>query len=328
MSRRQLGLLARVLGTPALLALSSLAGTPRPAERAADAATVGDSDAAWWDGTPSCRTHYAGVVSSSRYLTMRDGVRLAVELYLPAGLPPGERIPAILFQTRYVRAFTLRWPFERLLPNLPAPLGTTYRTMRRFVTSGYAWVAVDVRGSGASFGHRRQEWSPEEIADGVEIADWIVRQPWSDGSIGATGISYEGIAAEFLAGSGHPAIKAVAPRFALFDAYAEAGFPGGIHHTWFTERWSRLNQALDGHRFTEVAGWPARLLGIGVRPVEPDNALLQQAIEEHAANYDLHQEARGITFRDDRAANGLSVDAMSPWRRAGALQASGMPVYS
>ena len=51
MSRRQLGLLARVLGTPALLALASLAGSPRPAERDAESNVNGDSDVAWWGET-------------------------------------------------------------------------------------------------------------------------------------------------------------------------------------------------------------------------------------------------------------------------------------
>ena len=82
---------------------------------------------------------------------------------------------------------------------------------------GYAVVVVDVRGTGASFGTRDSFRSPREREDSREIADWIVAQPWSDGRIGSTGISYLGAAADFLASTGHPAVKAIAPLFAVWD---------------------------------------------------------------------------------------------------------------
>ena len=63
----------------------------------------------------------------------------------------------------------------------------------------------------ASFGTRDSFRSPRERDDTSEIADWIVAQPWSNGAIGATGISYVGAAADFLATTGHPAVKAIAP---------------------------------------------------------------------------------------------------------------------
>jgi hypothetical protein len=55
---------------------------------------------------------YKGIFSSSRYLTMRDGVKIAVDLSLPAGLKDGERIPAILRQTRYFRSLDIGWPLS------------------------------------------------------------------------------------------------------------------------------------------------------------------------------------------------------------------------
>ena|SRR5215469_2784802 len=72
------------------------------------------------------------------------------------------------------------WPFQRKL----------------FLAQGYAWLDVDVRGTGASFGHRAYPWSPDEIRDGAEVIDWIVRQPWSNGKVGAIGTSYDGGAAD------------------------------------------------------------------------------------------------------------------------------------
>src|SRR5215210_5744792 len=175
---------------------------------------------------------------SSQYLTMRDGTRIAVDLYLPKALRDGERLPTILQQTRYYRSYVIRWPFSLFA-------GGIRPSVKRFVESGYAYVCVDVRGSGASFGTRAQEWSPDEIRDGAEIVEWIIRQAWSNGKVGATGVSYDGTAAEFLLVNKHPAVKAVAPLFSLFDAYTDIAFPGGVHLSWFTENWGRLNALLD-----------------------------------------------------------------------------------
>ena len=78
---------------------------------------------------------------------------------------------------------------------------------RYFTAYGYAVVKADVRGSGASFGPWPFPWSPDEITDGAELVDWIVRQPWSNGKVGAFGTSYLGATSEFLLVNRHPAVK-------------------------------------------------------------------------------------------------------------------------
>lgn len=176
---------------------------------------------------------------SSRYLTVRDGVRIAVDVYLPTSLVPGTRLPAIFHQTRYFRAHDVRWfatPFFR---------GVLEPTIARYVARGYAYVVIDTRGSGASFGTRSQEFAPDEVRDAYEIADWIVARPWSSGSIGAVGGSYEGAVTEFLAGTGHPAVKAIIPQNCLFDAYTDMAFPGGVPFSRFLRLWGPATAALD-----------------------------------------------------------------------------------
>jgi uncharacterized protein len=190
------------------------------------------TDAAWY-GASSPRRTYRGMRYFSRYLTMRDGVRIALTLCLPAERADGAQLPTILNQTRYFRSMELRRPFRTLLGGKALHhIPSTARSRKRFVAAGYAWVDVDVRGTGASYGSRVSEWSPDEVRDGAEIVDWIVRQPWSNGRVGALGSSYSGAAAEFLLANAHPAVRAVAPRFALFDAYPDIAFPGGIHAAW------------------------------------------------------------------------------------------------
>ena len=173
---------------------------------------------------------------------MRDGVKIAIDFYLPDGLEPGQRVPTMLHQTRYWRSFDYRWLIALFKDDRPRGVIGNYA--ERFLLQGYAWVDVDVRGSEASFGTRPIAWAPDEIKDGAEIVDWIVSQPWSNGRVGAMGISYSGSTAEMLLVNQHPAVKAVAPMFAGFDLYTEIAFPGGIHLTWFTETWSYINNKL------------------------------------------------------------------------------------
>ena len=56
---------------------------------------------------------------------------------------------------------------------------------------------------------------------------------------------YQPIAAEMLLVNQHPAVRAIAPLFALHDAYTDVAFPGGVHLAWFTESWGRFNALLD-----------------------------------------------------------------------------------
>ena len=193
----------------------------------------------------------------SLYLPMRDGTRIAIDVWLPSRVQGP--LPTVLHQTRYFRSVD----YHRVarLMGLPELLDSAGSTRRRFVDAGYAWVDVDARGSGASTGFRVGPWHRDEVDDGVEVVDWIVRQSFSNGTVGATGVSYAGTAAEMLATCGHPAVKAVAPRFSVFDIYADVAFPGGLHLAWFTAAWSRFNQLLDANRFAEAVALMAAING-------------------------------------------------------------------
>ncbi|WNM59560.1 CocE/NonD family hydrolase [Candidatus Nitrospira allomarina] len=266
---------------------------------------------------------------TSQYLTMRDGVKIAVDVYLPADLKPGHTIPTLLHQTRYWRAIEYRWLVSVFKEDGPRGLIGSYA--KRFLQQGYAWVDVDVRGSGASFGTRPIAYSPEEIKDGAEIVDWIIAQPWSNGNVGAIGISYSGGTAEMLLVNQHPAVKAIAPMFSGFDLYSEIIFPGGIHLNWFTETWSAITHRLDRNRLPH-GGVTANFFIRGVRPVDGDTSLdlLSLALQDHETNWSPYREAAGIVFRDDpppsrQAAN---IDALSTQTYAGDIAKSGAAIYN
>ncbi|HKV17384.1 MAG TPA: CocE/NonD family hydrolase [Mycobacterium sp.] len=282
---------------------------------------------------------------------MRDGVRIAVNIWVPETSSAPAGLPTIVHQTRYYRSMELRLPLRLLRAGKTFEhIPPTVKCRKRFVANGYAWVDVDVRGSGASYGSRVCEWSPDEIRDGAEVVDWIIRQPWSNGRVGAIGTSYDGACAEFLLVNRHPAVRAIAPRFALFDAYTDIAFPGGIHAAWFTESWGRYNDALDRNCPHEVVGSWVKLLVTGVQPVDDDHdrSSRDEAIAAHRDNYDVHEQALALTFRDDVApsdpfhhAGGTdfvpagtpiddtgSIDLCSPHNYWHDTEASGAAIYS
>jgi hypothetical protein len=250
---------------------------------------------------------FQGNVRTSQYLAMRDGVRIAVDVYLPDGLAKGERIPAIIRATRYWRRWELWPPFSWFVD--------MQDFTNLFTSQGYAVVVVDARGSGASFGSRRHPWSPAETGDYREIIGWIAEQPWSDGKVGAQGISYDGTAAEFMAGQGHPALKAACIRFALYDVFADIAYPGGVRNERFLKNWSAFNRSLDAGDTPEVFPFLAELAVRGPAPVDgPDGReLLDQAQAEHLDNVDIYKAATQVEFRDDVSeAAGVPIDAFSP----------------
>ncbi len=255
---------------------------------------------------------------SSRYLAMRDGCRLAVDVYLPElgsrlrGNDKSATFPAILILTPYYRRFHSTGPGADPCPNI-----AIYRDL--FVPRGYALVTVDVRGCGASFGARDSFRSPRERDDYREIADWVASQPWSNGSIGSTGISYLGAAACFLASTGHPAVKAIAPLFAVSDTYSDHLFPGGVMCTTVTDNYDDLVRALDLDQRENLSPYPYFNAPnfAGPQPVDEDGdgSLLRAAIDEHRDSFRLRDLAPEMAFREEATPHdaGLHSGSCSPY---------------
>lgn len=238
-----------------------------------------------------------GIATRSLHVPMRDGVRLAADIHLPAGAPDAPR-PTIVLFTPYYRRF-------RLKDGTPAgveasPSYAVYRDF--FVPYGYAVVIVDVRGTGASFGAREGFRSPAERLDYHDTVDWIARQPWSDGRVGITGISYVGAAADFAASTGHPAIKAVMPTFSVWDTWGDMFYPGGLAYIGMIGGYGRMIEALDLDRRDVLQEFPyfAGPHFAGPAPVDedPDGALVAAAVAEHAANFDTTAFVTQLLARD------------------------------
>jgi putative CocE/NonD family hydrolase len=169
-------------------------------------------------------------------VAMRDGVRLATDIYLPAAAgraSPGP-FPAILERTPYDKTAPSR--SERSVSD-PVPLSRA-EVARFFVSRGYAFVYQDCRGSHASEGRFEKYLSEGE--DGFDTIAWIAAQAWCDGKVGSMGLSYAAhtqVAAACLAPS------ALAAMFVDSGGFSDA-YQGGIRQGGAFE----LKQATWAHR--------------------------------------------------------------------------------
>ena len=295
------------------------------------------TDRAWWagraDATPPKR--FVGTTSSSCHVATRDGTRVAVDVYLPATAPRSERLPTILSITPYFRALEFRSPIFAQLVKKLAIVGSA-EFADQITPYGYAHVVMEQRGAGASFGRRQSVAMPDAVRDGCDILDWIVAQSWSNGRVGATGISAVGMTAEWLATAGHPALRAIAPRFTTFDIFAST-HPGGLTASRFMTDVGALLRAMDGNRPYDmppnaVGRWLMRLMVKGIRRVDEDydGRLMAAAVRDHEKNVHPEKDLIGITYRDDllpQSAGTATVDTASPHTHADAMRASGVAVY-
>lgn len=236
----------------------------------------------------------------SHYIAMRDGCKIALDIFLPqpkSGIEASARFPTIVVFTPYYRRFKLAaGSTQENSPN-------TYRYRDQFVSYGYAVVVVDVRGTGASYGSRDSFRSPAERADSIEVVDWIINQPWSNGRVGATGVSYLGAAADFLASTGHPAVKAIAPLFSVWDTYADNYYPGGILVKSLTRLYDDIMIGLDHDRrdVLQQFSYFNHPDFQGPQPVDEDVSGEQcaEALQEHLANFRQTDFMAEFRFSDD-----------------------------
>lgn len=233
----------------------------------------------------------------SQYVAMSDDVKLAVDVFLPKNLADEKKVPTVVYFVRYVRTFQLK-AFWRGLKKIA--FGSVSEQEVTFLNShGYAVAIIDLRGTGASYGHRDMEFSPQEVQDMGEMLDWIVAQPWSDGKTATTGVSYTGTTAELALITQHPSIKACIPRSNIWDLYADIVYPGGIRQTPFIKEWRTTTHALDQNELAPF-GKKVKTFVKGPSPVADDKKgkQLKEAMAQHN-NYDIFEGLYRVRARDE-----------------------------
>ncbi len=126
-------------------------------------------------------------------ITMRDGVRLHGDLFRAREHDPA---PVVLVRLPYGTA-----------------RGYTYMPQVAHYLTGHGFTVLiqDVRGRFRSEGDRTP--CVHEVADGYDTIDWLANQPWCSGAVGMLGTSYYGFTQWAAAASGHPALRAIVPRY-------------------------------------------------------------------------------------------------------------------
>jgi len=175
-------------------------------------------------------------------IPMRDGVRLAADVYAPAGdaasAHPGPW-PVVVDYIPYRK--------DELRPQLLH----TYIALAR---AGYPVVRIDIRGTGASEGVNTDEYTLDEQLDGVEAIEWLAARPWCDGHVNVNGISYGGMTAVILAAHQPPHLTSIIPIDFSDDRYADdCHYRGGLLRMYYDISW-----------------YGTRMIAWGAMPPDPD----------------------------------------------------------
>jgi len=155
----------------------------------------------------SSANHHNKIEITEVSITMPDGIRLAADIYWPAGADKKDRFPILLEYLPYRKD-------ENRARN--------YSLYSYFLEHGYLVVRVDMRGTGNSEGITiPYEYSDIELDDGEEVIDWLSQQEWSTGSVGMFGISWGGFNSIQMAMRNPPALKAFVALMATEYLYQE-----------------------------------------------------------------------------------------------------------
>jgi len=168
-------------------------------------------------------------------ITLSDGTRLSARIWRPADAE-ADPVPAILEYLPYRKRD-----------------GTCARdalTHPWFAERDYAAVRVDIRGNGDSEGVMEDEYSPQELADAVEVIDWLAAQPWCSGKVGMMGISWGGFNGLQVAALAPDPLKAVITLCSTADRFADdIHYKGGCllneNLGWGATMWSYSSRAPD-----------------------------------------------------------------------------------
>ena len=153
------------------------------------------------------------LIDSDVQVPMRDGVKLATDVYRPAGTG---KYPVLLVRT----------PHKKALAELAA---------RYFARRGYVFAVQDCRGQFGSPG----EWEPlaHAGADGYDTIEWLAVQPWSTGKVGMVGRSYEAWAQWAAVAERPPHLVTIIPSVSLPDPFYKFPYDHGVFALREAIRW-------------------------------------------------------------------------------------------
>jgi predicted acyl esterase len=169
---------------------------------------------------------YKVKVEKDVFVKMRDGIRVAVDIYRP---DDAGKFPALYASSCY----------QKDLVYLP-PVTTFHcretNDIDWFVERGYVYVNADARGTGKSEGLWKFH-SEAEQNDHYDLIEWMAEQPWCSGRVGMIGESYYGWTQWFAAATQPPHLTTIVPFDAGADMYRDVVYHGGLVGMGFLTWW-------------------------------------------------------------------------------------------
>jgi len=275
----------------------------------------------------------------AQYVPVRDGCRLAVDIYRPTfnGATFEKPLPTIIVSSGYRRSFLLK-PNERLrdmffprheygdcvglltqaarlinrheahwLEPVEGMSKEEFRTWLKargstyefVMMHGYNYVVFDNRATGASFGKSNGLDHQTHGMDISNICEWTAQQQWSTAELGMMGASWLGLAQNAAISCHARHLKAVMPCVAGEDTFTPM-YPGGLYNVGLMRQWYTI-------RDLNERGYEADAVDEDV-----DGTLLRAAIAERQELSDDPHWVLTIPTADEREA---LLDKYAQWSR-------------
>jgi predicted acyl esterase len=214
-------------------------------------------------------------------VAMRDGVKLATDIYLPEGKGS---FPIVLVRT----------PYSRRIPYMFAPFYF-------LVQAGFGLAVQDCRGRFESEGVYRP--FVDDMEDGYDSVEWLAAQSFSTGKIGMTGASAMGITAYMAAMAQAPHLAAAAVTVARNPNETLSRYPGGLFLENGVNGWAKV-VGVEGHPQTvpNIAAYTADDLRCDIRQYYNK---IKVPFLHGGGWFDIHQQPlldNFIHFQNDSAA--------------------------
>lgn len=168
-------------------------------------------------------------------VVLRDGTAIYVDIYMPEDAGNRPLLGSIVGWAAFGKHNTS----DQLPPATGLPAGTISKHTgfevpdpAYWCPAGYAIIYPDPRGSWHSEGDYYQ--GGVEIEDAHDLCEWIAAQPWSNGKVAFTGVSYPGTISWQIAAQNPPHLAAIIPWEGFTDMYREFAYHGGIRETGHT----------------------------------------------------------------------------------------------
>jgi uncharacterized protein len=254
---------------------------------------------------------YADYRMTSQYVAVRDGTKLAIDIFRPmqGNAVVEDPLPVVWMHTPYNRRNFTSGLTAAAYPGQALEL----------VKYGYVVAVADFRGLYASYGknaaYNRGEWVDAARMDAYDITEWLAVQPWSNGKIGMWGCSATGGSQLQAATTAPPSLRAIFPMSCEFDAYS-FGVPGAVAPP----------PGMDTR--APPATTTSQSRDANAVPVDGDDgrSMLSAAIAEHRDNI---ENAGYVPFRDS-VSDALQLPwwtHSSPHTYLETIKASGVAIY-